>query len=121
MNNSTTCPERVSAIPSPPERTTRTSSSNRLTNVSLLLQPVAPEVVTGPLVVEPKAEAPSSRRRLFFRCARPALTGAVVAGVGAPARHPFTSTTSGQAFITPEQAALRPPTEAHARVEPAHP
>ena len=121
MNTSTTCPERVSAIPSPPERTTRTSTSNRLTNVSLLRQPVEPEVVTGPLVVEPKAEPPSSRRRLFFRCARLMLTGAVLAGVGAYARHTFNSATSEQAYINAEMTVLRAPIEGQLRLEPVQP
>src|SRR5207302_4587146 len=121
MNDSNSHPGRVSAVASPPARSTRTGTGNRLTSVSPLCQPVEPKVVTGALVVEPKAGPPSSRRRLFFRCARLVLTGAVVAGAGAYVTHTFTSATSEQAYINAEMTVLRAPIEGQLRLEPVQP
>src|SRR2546430_731369 len=118
MNDSNSHPGRVSAVASPPARSMRTGTGNRLTSVSPLCQPVEPKVVTGALVVEPKAERPSGRRRLIFRCARLVLTGAVLAGVGSYARHTFMSATSEQAYINAEMTVLRAPIEGQLRLEP---
>src|SRR2546430_17362897 len=107
MNDSNSHPGRVSAVASPPARSMRTGTGNRLTSVSPLCQPVEPKVVTGALVVEPKAERPSGRRRLIFRCARLVLTGAVLAGVGSDARATFISATREQAYLHAEKNLLR--------------
>ena len=108
-------------MPSAPARSTGTCSSNRLTSVSPLCPPAEPKVVARAVAVEAKSECPAGRRRLFFRCARLVLTGAVVAGAGAYVTQTFTSATSEQAYINAEMTVLRAPIEGQLRLEPVQP
>ena len=58
---------------------------------------------------------------MFFRCARLVLTGALLAGVGAYARHTLTSATSEQAYINAEMTVLRAPIEGQLQWQPVQP
>ena len=60
-------------------------------------------------------------RQLFFRCARIAMTGAVLSGVCMYAKHTFTSATSEQAYINAEMTVLRAPIAGQLTVIPAEP
>jgi membrane fusion protein (multidrug efflux system) len=108
-------------MPSLPARSTRASTGNRLTSESPQRPSAEPKVVTRAVAVEAKSERPIGRRRLFFRCARLVLTGAVVAGAGAYVTHTLTSVSSEQAYINAEMTVLRAPIEGQLRLEPVRP
>ena len=122
MNATNTCPERANAPPTPlpPTRAGRTAVRNHDTRVSRQFPP-REMVGEGAVTVEAISARRSSPRRLFFRCARVVLTGALLAGAGVYARHAFLSATSEQAYINGEMTVLRAPIEGQLRLEQVQP
>jgi len=121
MNSTITCPERVSATPPPPSRSTRISTNNRLPDLLPPRVPAEPKGVTDVGAVQPESTRPSGRRQVIFRCGRLVLTGAVLAGAGMYATHTFTSATSEQAYINAEMTVLRAPIEGELQLDALQP
>src|SRR5437773_3554091 len=111
MNATNTCPERANAPPTPlpPIRAGRTAVRNHDTRVSPQFPPREPRVGEGAVTVEATSARRSSPRRLFLRCARVVLTGALLAGAGVYARQAFLSATSEEAYINGGMTVLRAP------------